>query len=93
MKMPFHDCPRFNSCNINKCPLDPFMSEKENLEDESDCPMEKGVRLRLGKDLPWLGLKPRELQAKRRWDALTTEQQEAIRQRTKVNFHSLSKTP
>ena len=92
MKMPYEECPRFNSCSINICPLDPFIHQKEKLFDEQDCPMEKGVRLKLGKDLQSLGLTPRELQGKRRWEALPEANKEATRQRMRVVCQTQIKT-
>lgn len=84
MKLPFHDCPRFETCSVNVCPLDPFRNEKNSFSDEKDCPMEKRVRLRLGKDLPWLGLTKAEFKAKNRWERLPEEEKQAMRQRMLV---------
>ena len=32
MILPYHECPSFERCNANVCPLDPFQHEKETLE-------------------------------------------------------------
>ena len=76
---PYTLCPRFNSCNVNICPLDPDQSLRNYLPGEPKCTMEKGVRLRLGANLPNFGLKPLELKGKQRWDALSPEAKEAKR--------------
>jgi ubiquitin C-terminal hydrolase len=32
-------CPRFNTCNIPKCPLDFFISERIELNEDDKCPL------------------------------------------------------
>ena len=48
---------------------------------DENCTMEKTVRLRLGKELPWLGLTIHELAAKKRWDNLPEKEKEIYRER------------
>jgi len=84
MENPYLDWPRFEKCSVNVCPLDPKMQEKEQLPGETGCPMRKSVRLRLGKDLSWLGLTPRELTAKRKRDSMSPADKEAMGQRMRL---------
>ncbi len=83
MKPPYRDCPRFDKCNVNVCPIDPDIELRTHITGEPKCTMEKGVRLRLGKDLPNFGLKPLELKAKRIWDGLS--EKEKARRRHAAN--------
>jgi len=76
-KLPYTFCPRFEKCNVNICPLDPDWEPRNRLPGDPKCTMEKGVRLRLGKNLSTFGLKPLELKAKRQWDGLSEEKREA----------------
>lgn len=78
-KLPYTFCPRFEKCNVNICPLDPDWEPRNRLPGDPKCTMEKGVRLRLGKNLSTFGLKPLELKAKRQWDGLSEEKREARR--------------
>ena len=84
MKMPYYECPRFQRCNANVCPLDPLSDEKETLKGEEVCKVEKPTRLRIGSKYPDLvvrvGYKKREFQAKQAWDRLTDEQKMSFSQ-------------
>jgi len=80
-KPPNEKCPRFQACNVPVCPLEPLMDERLALPGEEKCTLGKTIRLRLGKDLPWLGLTPRENAAKCRWDALPESEKEIIKKR------------
>lgn len=84
MKMPYHDCPRFNVCSVNICPVDPDIKQKNFEPGDEVCTLPKSYRMRLGKDLPWLGLRPRELTSKRRWEALPEAEKEQIKARGKA---------
>jgi len=46
---PARQCPRFNGCNVNRCPLDLLYPNQPMDKDDKEkcCPMEKGVRLRI----------------------------------------------
>lgn len=63
---PQRECPRWQRCSVNKCPLDPLQDQRNvyELDTEKKCQMEKQVRLRIGSKypdlLPRLGLKARE---------------------------------
>src|SRR3989338_5303682 len=81
---PYYECPRFQRCNANVCPLDPLSDENETLKGEEVCRVEKPTRLRIGAKYPDLlkmgGFFNREYQARKRYDALTPERKEQMRQ-------------
>ena len=83
--MPYHECPRFNHCSANVCPLDPLSDEKETLESEDICKVEKPTRLRIGAKYPdllrFVGYKKREYQSKQAWNNLTPEKRTSNLQR------------
>ena len=76
--MPFRECPSFNRCSANVCPLDPLQHEKEVLQGEDRCKAEKPTRMRIGSKYPdllrFVGLTKREFQARQAWNSLSPEQ-------------------
>ncbi len=81
MKNPFEECPSFNSCGCNRCPLDLNMLEMPALEGEEKCKASRATRLaiveRYPVKFPTGGLKESEISrdkrsaaAKVRWNAL-----------------------
>lgn len=52
----YHLCPRFVSCEVNKCPLDEDYHERNKLKGEKRCNMRKSVRLRIAKQFPQVKL-------------------------------------
>jgi len=86
---PYRECPRFDKCNSNQCPLDtsyPNMYVDEE-DREQKCTMEKNVRIRISANYPGIlkfgGLKQREFTAKQNYDKLTDIQKEEQRIRLK----------
>ena len=81
---PYHECPRFNKCNANVCPLDPLSDYKETLEGEEVCKVEKPTRLRIGAKYPdllrFVGYKKREFQAQERWNRVSPEKKALVLQ-------------
>lgn len=73
-------CPRFGSCSVNKCPLDPDINLRNELKGEKKCDMAKSVRLRIGKEfnLEKLGLTDREWSARKRYENLSPEDKENL---------------
>ena len=73
MKMPYEDCPSFEKCSCQKCPLDPDIDKRAVLEGEDKCRAHKPTRLRIGAKYPGLlpmgGLNSREFRNKARWEA------------------------
>lgn len=80
--LPYRECPRFNTCSVNNCPL--HASFPVLVVDETDrqgkCTLEKRVRLRISSKYPgvlkWQGLTSREWTGRQRYDAMTTEEKE-----------------
>lgn len=68
-RMPYHECPSFERCSSNNCPLDPAASiiggkEHFNLKNEEKCKAHKPTRIKVGSKYPELlkyqGLTSRE---------------------------------
>jgi len=72
-------CPRYSKCSVNDCPLCPGMFISDSSDPEHKCTLAKSIRHRIGKqfNLSNQGLKSRELQAKKLWESLSPEQQQA----------------
>lgn len=92
-----HKCSRADRCSANGCPLDPLIARRtfDPLDREPRCPMSRGDRERTFARLP-PDMKPllpfgglfrsewtRRETARKRWDGLTPEQQDAIRARAR----------
>jgi len=83
------ECPRFEKCSVNNCPL--HKDYPNLLIDESDsesvCTIEKQVRYRIGSKYPdvlkYQGLKVREWSAKIRYDNLSDDEKKVISERGK----------
>jgi len=52
-------CPRWDYCSVPLCPLE--MGKRTYIEGEPKCTLPKGVRKRLGKELPSGGMFKREI--------------------------------
>lgn len=80
---PAKECPRWERCSVNRCPLDPGYNAYPRLatDPQKDCPMESGVRLRIGSKYPDLlpnrGLSRAEASARARYDSLTEAEKAA----------------
>ena len=87
MMNPYEECPSFERCSCNLCPLDPVMKDKEALEGDSRCVAHKPTRLKIAARyldvLPMQGLTYREFRLKQRRDARTPEQIELVAVRLK----------
>jgi hypothetical protein len=80
---PFHECPRYERCSINHCPLDPLWHGRVSLRDDPEpgpCTLPRKRRMKIAAGhaslLPWRGMYTRELLAVQRWEALGPEEQE-----------------
>lgn len=83
----YNDCPSFNGCGCNQCPLDIHMHERWVLPGEDECRAQRSTRLKIAAkypDLPTGGLTLAEVARDQRrakwranWDRLTPEQQAA----------------
>jgi len=69
------ECPRWDSCCSNNCPLAPGRYKTDPSDPMTKCGVAKSIRLRIGTKwkLPNQGLKSRELSARKRWDELPEE--------------------
>jgi len=79
--LPMLDCPGWDRCSAPICPLDRGMAQRVAVDGcatggirEKRCTLPKSERMELGRDLPWLGLKPRELAGTRQWAGATSEE-------------------
>lgn len=87
---PFKDCPRYPTCSVNRCPLDPDLAKRKTMPGDAQrhCPMEVNVRLRIGAKYPDLlpmgGLTPKEYAGKQIWARYSTAEREAVVQRIKT---------
>lgn len=77
---PYNECPSFNHCNCNICPLDPESDEKSHLSGDEKCKAEKPTRFRIGQKysnlLPYQGLTKREWVGRKNWEGLSPENKE-----------------
>ena len=76
--MPYHECPSFERCSCNNCPLDPDASVvggeyRFGLPGEDKCRAYKPTRIRIGSKYPHIlkykGLTSREYQSKKQWES------------------------
>ena len=85
MIKPFLECPRFDFCSVNACPLDPQI--KESLEDdpETECKALLSVRKKIaekyqlsnqGMTLKELQREARRIRAKMQWQKLSNEEKQ-----------------
>jgi len=62
--MYYKQCPRFNKCSVNCCPLDPDQDERPSMagDPQTKCKLDRDTRWKIGKDsdLPRRGLTKRE---------------------------------
>ncbi len=82
INQPYHECPRFNRCSVNNCPLSfnyPFLV---NYEDRDlRCTLEKPVRVRIGSKYPKLkyqGMTAKEYSATKIYESLSVEKKERL---------------
>jgi hypothetical protein len=91
IKSAMERCSRFTRCDVPLCPLDPDMNKRTYLEGEPICTFPKSIRKRLGKDLPNMGLFPRELSGLRNWEAKSDEEKAKIREDGKKRLQTYRK--
>jgi hypothetical protein len=95
---PYLECPRFERCSVNHCLLDPLRvaCERESIpgDPETRCTLPKRRRMAIAARHPELlpdrGLRPRELAAMQRWEALTPEQRERLAERGRAALAALA---
>ncbi len=84
-------CPSFHKCNAHHCPLDPLYGERgPSFPGEEKCRAHKPTRLRVAKEalaagipeaklVKFGGLTSREHAGQERWNAMSPEEQEAMK--------------
>jgi len=69
-------CPRFQSCCVPICPLDPLQDRRTYLKGEPKCALPKATRIRLaaGTDLPRKGMTKKEWSATQSWESMSEDE-------------------
>ncbi len=89
---PYHECPRYFQCNVNKCPLHPSYPRLVVDDEDRDhkCTLEKQVRFRIGTQYPdvlkWQGLTSREWTGKVKFESLSESERQVIREMAKKHL-------
>lgn len=70
--LPLYHCPKFDRCNVNKCPLHPDYDTLQNLPGEpSTCRLSKAKRIAIASEYP--GALPRGGLTTREWSATPSD--------------------
>lgn len=84
MQKPYEECPSFDKCSSNECPLDPELKQREILKEDEKCRAEKPTRIRIAikytEILTMKGLTKREFINKQKWEAKSPTERELILQ-------------
>lgn len=85
MIQPYRECPRFNECSVNRCPLDAaYPNQFVHKQDKQQiCPMEKPVRVRIA--AKYQGVLPMEGMTTREWAKTNQFNSLSVAQRTKLS--------
>jgi|SRR6185295_5627287 len=86
---PYEECPQFDRCSCNVCPLDPLWATREALPAEEKCTARRSTRLGIaakhGLAIGTFGLTREEVardrkraEAKAKWDAMPPERKAAF---------------
>jgi len=82
---PYYECPSFNVCSANVCPLDPDIKLRKKITGEEKCRAYKTTRVKIGGKYPELlkfkGLTHKEWNGMKRWEGMDPHQQGEIRRR------------
>jgi len=80
---PYKECPRFDWCSSNKCPLDPDLDKRVVLPDDPKCTAFKSIRMKIAANYPVLlprqGLTKYEWKAKKTWATMDPAKKEKIK--------------
>jgi len=76
----FQDCPHFNSCSCNNCPLSTIKYDSIPGDPETKCQLSKNKRKKIAAkyNLANKGLTRSEITAKKRWDNQSDERKKQI---------------
>ena len=92
MKELYEYCPRFSRCSVNKCPLDSSYPNREMHpgDKEKRCKVGKEIRIKIHEEhngnLKYKGMKQREHTAHMRWQSLSEDEKQRIRQETRTRL-------
>lgn len=95
MIRPFYDCPRFKTCSVNNCPLDPEYPDRytDSEDQQRQCTLGKIYRMRIAGQYPGVlkmeGMTKREYSAKKAWDDLPGEERARIIEKGKKSLKAL----
>lgn len=98
IKYPYHECPRFIKCSVNNCPLHPAFPELYIDPDDLQvkCTLEKEVRFKIGSKYPdilkYQGLTHQEFAGKKRFEGLSDQGKEIVRERARRAIMSACET-
>lgn len=67
-------CPRYPRCSVPICLLDTEKDKRVYMEGEPECALPKSMRMKLGADLPWKGMFPKEFATWKRWQKMTLDE-------------------
>lgn len=93
---PQRECPRWDKCSVNFCPLDPFQNQRPTHEAdiEQKCTIAKTIRQRIGTKypnlLPRFGLTSKEWAARLRFANMSWEQRQAMVERGKKSLNKFN---
>jgi hypothetical protein len=77
-------CPRFDTCDAPKCPLDALYDVRVYLRGDEKCRARKATRIALGESLPNHGLFPREMRGIElyygSWEQYLAQKKEGVKQ-------------
>jgi hypothetical protein len=94
---PYRECPSFEVCSCNVCPLDPNYELRARLPGEETCRAQKRTRVRIGSKyaslLKYGGLNKREWIGRMHWDNMTDAQKDAQRAIVAAAYAKIKKTP
>jgi hypothetical protein len=95
VKAPYHECPSFEVCSCNLCPLDPDLEMRTGLPGEEKCRAHKPTRLKIAcrylNLLKYQGLTVKEWVGLRSWSALSEEERGRVKGRLNA-YSRLQKT-
>ncbi len=80
---PFRECPRFNKCSVNNCPLSSQYPDLYiDIDDkQKECNLAKTIRVEIGSkysELKYHGMTPREWGASKRYESFSSDEKENL---------------
>ncbi len=80
---PFRECPRFDKCSVNNCPLSSQYPDLyiDIYDKQKECNLAKTIRVEIGRKYPELkyqGMTPREWGASKRYEGFSSDEKEHL---------------